>query len=42
MIMFYLLCSFTMSYIDLRLYDAYVGDDAMTMLLSLMLMSYVD
>ena len=42
MIMTYLLCSFTMSYVDLWLYDAYVGDYAITMLLSLMLMSYVD
>ena len=40
-IMTYLLCSFTISYIDLWLYDTYVGDYAMIMLLSLILMSYV-
>ena len=32
----------TMSYVDLWWYDAYVGDYAMIILLSLMFMSYVD
>lgn len=33
--MTYLLCSLTMSYVDLCLYDAYVGDYAMNVMIML-------
>ena len=46
MIMTYLLCSLTISYVDLCLYDAYVRDHAMTMMIMYdyisILVSYVD
>lgn len=40
MILTYILWSYSMSYIDLWIYDAYVRDYDMIMLVSLILMSY--
>ena len=41
MIMTSLVCSLTMSYVDLCLYEAYVGDFDMTMMIMLMNMLYL-